>query len=99
MRVFPYIVAQDLYDYRIVLTEPYTFTIAFYDEVKLQELDDGQPHRGVVLNQTFDYYMYEIHDTSKQYEISLQPISGGNPDLVYTLDPFNKFPTPKDKGV
>ena len=51
------------------------------------------------MNQTFDYYMYEIHDTSKEYEISLLPISGGNPDLVYTLDPFNKFPTPKDKGV
>jgi hypothetical protein len=43
VRVYPYIVAKDLYDYSIVLTEPYAFTIAFYDEVKLQALDDGQP--------------------------------------------------------
>lgn len=43
VRVYPYIVAKDLYDYSIVLTEPYAFTLAFYDEVKLQTLDDGQP--------------------------------------------------------
>lgn len=36
---------------------------------------------------------------TKEYEISVQPISGGNPDLVYTMDPENKFPSPKDKGV
>lgn len=36
VRVYPYILAQDLYDTSIKLTEPYVFNIAFYDELKLQ---------------------------------------------------------------
>jgi hypothetical protein len=52
----------------------------------------------VVRNQTFDYYSYEIDDVSKSYEISLQPISGGNPDLVFSLDRENEFPD-KDENT
>lgn len=69
------------------------FDIAFYDEFSLIQLVDGHPVRGVVSNQTFDYYYYDIDDLNYNYEIALEPISGCNPDLVFSLNSNNKFPT------
>jgi len=54
---------------------------------------DGQPLRGVATNQTIDYYVYDLKDTESEYEITLSPISGGDPDLVISLDPKNKYST------
>ena len=57
-------------------------------------LQEGLPQRGVVTNQTFDYYFYDLEDLDADYEISLGPIYGGEPNLVISLDPLNKYPTP-----
>ena len=46
------------------------FDIAFYDELSLIQLVDGHPVRGVVSNQTFDYYYYDIDDLNYNYEIA-----------------------------
>ena len=74
-------------------TSPYIFNIAFYDEEKLVHLVDGHPQRGVATNQTFDYFYYDILDLDSDYEITLSPVSGGDPDLVISLDPNMKYPT------
>ena len=71
---------------------PYVFNIAFYDEEQVIHLVDGTPQRGVVTNQTFDYYFYDVKDLDYDYEISLGPISGGDPDLVISFNPDNQFP-------
>jgi hypothetical protein len=71
---------------------PYVFNIAFYDEEQMINLVDGTPQRGVVTNQTFDYYFYDVKDLEFDYEISLGPISGGDPDLVISFNPDNQFP-------
>lgn len=42
-------------------------------------------------NDTFDYYYLPLFDGDEDYEITLTPISG-NPDLVISLNPNNKFP-------
>ena len=62
-------------------------------------LQEGRPQRGVVTNQTFDYFYYDIQDLDTDYEISLGPISGGVPDLVISLDPENKYPTISDNDL
>jgi hypothetical protein len=69
------------------INDPYVFNIAFYDEEQMIHLQEGRPQRGVVTNQTFDYFYYDITDTDSDYEISLGPVSGGVPDLVISLDP------------
>lgn len=56
-------------------------------------LVDGHPVRGVVTNRTFDYYYFDFDDLSYNYDIALEPISGCNPDLVFSLNSSNKFPT------
>ena len=71
----------------------YTFNIAFYDDAQLVHLVDGHPQRSVVTYQTFDYFYFDLEDADSDYEISLSPISGGDPDLVLSLDPSNMFPT------
>jgi len=80
-------------------TSPYIFNIAFYDEEKLVHLVDGHPQRGVATNQSFDYFYYEIQDLDADYEITLSPVSGGDPDLVLSLDPKMKFPTLKNNDM
>jgi hypothetical protein len=55
-------------------------------------LVDSTPQRGVVTNQTFDYYYFDVQDTESDYEISLGPISGGDPDLVLSYDKDNQYP-------
>jgi hypothetical protein len=44
---------------------------------------------------TFDYYQFVIPEDAENniYEIVLTPKSGGNPDIVISMDPYNKFPT------
>lgn len=86
IRVYPHVGAGQSTD-KIA----WTFDIAFYDEEKIVQLTDGHPLRGVV-NQQTDYYFVDFPDAT-DYELTLTPISGGDPDLVISLDPKNKYPT------
>jgi hypothetical protein len=51
--------------------QSYTFTIAFYDDAEYVRLQDGYPIRGVVTNQSIDYYFFDIPDVTQDYEITL----------------------------
>ena len=97
IRVYPFVVADASSGDKMISSDgmAYAFNIAFYDEGQLVHLVDGRPQRGVVANQTFDYFYFDLEDPDSDYEISLGPISGGDPDLVLSLDPANKFPTAK----
>jgi len=99
IRVFPYVIAERLRSEQGPKPKevPYTFDIAFYDEEQIEQLAAGHPQRGVVSNQTFDYYFFDLKQPDTDYEITLSPISGGDPDLVISFDPINKFPT-KEKN-
>mmetsp|Transcript_18505 Transcript_18505/g.31668 ORF Transcript_18505/g.31668 Transcript_18505/m.31668 type:complete len:346 (+) Transcript_18505:2135-3172(+) len=69
------------------------FELAFYDEELIKPLRDGLPVRGYVTSQQTDYYELRGIDRAKNYEIQLNQISGGQPDLVLSFSPLNKFPT------
>ena len=57
------------------------------------DLRDSKAVRGVVTRKHIDYYKFPIADSNSSYEITVTPISGGNPDLVLSLDSKNEFPT------
>lgn len=69
------------------------FDIAFYDEEKSIRLVNGIPQRGVVTSEEFDYFYFDVTNTSLDYEITLSQISGSSADVVLSLNPENKFPT------
>ena len=71
----------------------YRFELAFYDEEQLIDLKEGEPQRGLVTNQTFVYFKLSNFNSSFDYEISLTPITGGNPDLLISFNESDKFPT------
>ena len=95
IRVYPLVLAKDSWSNTVTTSDDmaYTFNIAFYDATQLVHLVDGHPQRSVVTYQTFDYFYFDLEDADSDYEISLGPISGGDPDLVLSLDPNNMFPT------
>ena len=78
----------------------YIFTIAFYESGSFIHLTEGQPIRGSVGNNTYDYYYIDLHDfdfnlpietSSQNIEITLTPITG-DPDIVISMNPSNEFP-------
>jgi hypothetical protein len=69
------------------------YSIAFYDSKQLIHLKDSVLIRGVISNQSIDYYFFDRLSDKFDYEISLDAISGGNPNLVLSLDPDNQYPT------
>ena len=75
----------------------YQFTIAFYEQGSMVQLVEGIPQTGEVTADTFDYYRFYLPKNSNSsdaiYEITLTPKSGGNPDIVLSLNYSNKFPT------
>jgi hypothetical protein len=72
----------------------YQFTIAFYEQGSLVQLVEGIPQTGEVSAESFDYYKFQLPKKSDSiYEITLTPKSGGNPDIVLSLNRSNKFPT------
>ncbi len=71
----------------------FVYTIAFYETGSFIHLSEGQPLRGSVDNNTFDYYYIEIGSSADhaEYELTLTPISG-DPDIVISLNSSNQFP-------
>ena len=91
IRVYPHVQGEKLVHDRAVYPKgiPFSFNVAFYDEDSTVKLKDGYPHRGVVSNQTFSYFHFDVPNYDHDFEINLSPISGGDPDLVISLDPSN----------
>ncbi len=51
---------------------------------------------GEVTSESFEYYKFQLPSVgyaASLYEITLTPKSGGNPDIVLSLNHSNKFPT------
>lgn len=72
----------------------YQYSIAFYEQGSFIKLVEGIPHAGLVSNNTFDYYSLDIFNSdSTSYEIAMTSKSGGNPDLVISMNKSNMFPT------
>ncbi len=76
----------------------FQYTIAFYEQGSIVQLVEGIPQTGDVTGDTFDYYKfilpnYKDSNNNDIYEIVLTPKSGGNPDIVLSLNDSNKFPT------
>jgi hypothetical protein len=58
----------------------------------LIHLKDSKLVRGVISNQSIDYYYFDRLNDNFDYEISLGSISGGNPNMVLSLNPDNQYP-------
>lgn len=93
LRVYPFVRAENFTN-NSEFKEAYIFNIAYYDQEQTAHLKDGQPQRGVVSSQQQNYYYFDVQDVESDYEVSLGPISGGNPDFVLSFDTNNKYPTP-----
>ena len=89
IRVYPHIKGEQLVLDRETYPRgmPYHFDIAFYDKDSQVQLKDGYPQRGVVSQQHFSYFYFDIQNVDHDFEITLSPISGGDPDLVISLVP------------
>jgi hypothetical protein len=70
-------------------SETYKYDIAFYDSKQLIHLRDSRMVRGVISNQSMDYYYFSRLNDKYDYEIALGSISGGSPNLVVSFDPDN----------
>jgi hypothetical protein len=74
----------------------YVYSIAFYEQGAFYHLKEGVPLAGTVNINDFNYYYLDfpppqVDQEPSSYEITLTAMSG-NPDLVVSLDPRNKFP-------